>query len=235
MALKRKLTKAEFDALSKSLQELYSGDGDEYILDTDDTTDDTGALKRALERERVEKKKAKDKLKELEDAATAADEERQRKEGDIAKIEEGWKKKLDKRDAEHATRVEILEGGLRSLLVDSVAVAMAAKIATAPALLVPHIKARLKADIVEGKAVTVVLDEAGQASTLTLEQLEKFFTNNKEFAPIIIGSRASGAGSGGSRSGGGAPGSKSKKSDYTETERVELYRNDPAEFNRIFG
>lgn len=233
MKLKKKITKAEYDALSKVLQESYSGDGDEYILDTDDEGEDNGALKRALDREREAAKKAKAKAKELEDAATAAEEESQRKAGDIAKIEEGWKKKLDKQSADHTTALEAVNGALRSLLVDAKAAEMAAKISTAPALLIPHIKARLVADIVDGKPVTRVLDEDGNASKMTLEQLEKFFTNSKEYAPIIIGSKASGAGSGGHRSGSGAL--NKKAAEYSESERIELYRNDPAEFQRVFG
>ncbi|MFZ1074812.1 MAG: hypothetical protein WAN50_00330 [Minisyncoccia bacterium] len=232
MALKKKITKAEYDALSKAHQELYSGDGDEYVLDVEDM-EDNGALKRALDRERAEKKAAKDKLKAAEDAAQAAEEERQRKEGDIAKIEESWKKKLDKATNDGNTRVAQLESHLRSILVDAKAMELAAKISTSPALLVPHIKARLQADLSGDKPVTRVLDADGNVSDMTIEGLEKFFTNNKEFAPIIIGSKASGAGSGGHRSGGSTSGKKA--SEYSETERVELYRTDPAEFQRVFG
>jgi hypothetical protein len=235
MKLKKKITKAEYDALSKTLQELYSlGESeDEYILDTDDAGEDNGALKRALDRERQAAKDAKKKASELEAAQQLLEEDAARKAGDVAKIEDGWKKKLEKINTEHATALEQANAALRSLLVDAKATELAAKIATAPALLIPHIKARLKADIVDGKPVTVVLDENGAPSTMTLEQLEKFFTNSKDYAPIIIGSKASGAGSGGHRSGSGAL--NKKPSEYTETERTELYRADPAEFQRVFG
>lgn len=83
---------------------------------------------------------------------------------------------------------------------------IAAKISTAPAVILPHIKSRLSADLEGDKPRTVVLDENGQPSALTIEELSKEFIENKDFSSIIIASKASGSGATDKTKGsGGAP------------------------------
>lgn len=54
----------------------------------------------------------------------------------------------------------------------------------------PHIKSRLSVE--EGK--TRVVDAAGHPSAFTIDDLEKEFRSNQLFAPVIIGSKATGTG-----------------------------------------
>ena len=104
------------------------------------------------------------------------------------------------------------------MLVDNVAQSMASKISKAPELILPHIKARLKAEFNEGKAVTRVLDKDGNPSAFGIEDLQKEMVANPAFAPIIIGSKASNSGAENSHGGSGAPG----KLDYAKASPKEI-------------
>ena len=59
-------------------------------------------------------------------------------------------------------------------------------------LILPHIQRRLAAEIIDGKAVTRVLDEDGSSSATSLEELKQSLLTNPLFAPVVIGSRATG-------------------------------------------
>jgi hypothetical protein len=95
-------------------------------------------------------------------------------------------------------------------------------------LLLPHIARRLKVEIVDGTPITRVLDASGKPSAASVDELKKEFIDNKAFAPVIVGSRASGGGAAGAGGGGGA-GTKRFK-DLTEAERVALYRESPEKY-----
>lgn len=64
MALKKKLKKAEWEALAKDVQSAYKAEGDEYVLDLEGE-DDTAGLRSALQKERDNVKEYKKQLKEL--------------------------------------------------------------------------------------------------------------------------------------------------------------------------
>ena len=66
MALKKKLTKEEYDKLSDAFKAEYMTDGDGYKLDLSDD-EDTGPLKRALEREKANSATSKKRLAEVEE------------------------------------------------------------------------------------------------------------------------------------------------------------------------
>ena len=71
---------------------------------------------------------------------------------------------------------------------------MAAEISTSPSLLLPHIKARLQADLDGDAPATKVLDRDGKPSAMTVADLSKEFVDNKDFAAIIRATKASGGG-----------------------------------------
>ena len=146
-----------------------------------------------------EAKELRDKLDEI--TAGAA-----RKTGDIEALEKSWGEKLSKREAELLKEIEGRDGHLNKMLVDNVAQSLAAKLSISPAVIMPHIKSRLQAEFKDGAGATRVLDATGKPSAMTLEELETEFRNNKDFAPIIIGSKASGSGAGGAGSGGAPTG-----------------------------
>lgn len=193
MALKKKLTKAEYEKLSDALKSEYISDGDDYKLDLDGD-EDTGALKRAKDRETQLRRDAEKKAKELEEQLAAISDTDARKKGDIETLEKSWQKKEGETKAAYDARIAKLEGHIKTSLVDNVASQIAHKISSAPALILPHIKARLAADLEGDAPTTRVLDKDGKVSALSVEDLTKEFVANKDFSSIIIGSKASGGG-----------------------------------------
>ena len=208
MALKRKINKETFDKLSDEMKKEYKkgSSEDEYLLDTEGD-EDTGALKRAKDREAQARKDAEERAEKLQAELDELSGNDAKKKGDIATLEKSWQGKLDKQKGEYDAKVNKLTSHSQRMLVDNVALQIATKISKAPALLLPHIKSRLAADFDGDEPATRVLDAGGKVSALTLADLEKEFVSNKDFADIIIGSKASGgAGSPSqSRFGGGAP------------------------------
>lgn len=186
MALKLKLKKDAFDALPDAVKsEYYEKDG-EYHLDVDGL-EDTGALRRAKDHEVKTRKEAEAKLRDAEEQiqtlTTAASESK-------AKFD----KELSKQLGEKEGQLNKANAFIQATLVDSVASRLASEISTAPKLLVPHIKARLQADLSGDAPVTKVLGADGKVSELTVDQLRDEFVANKEFSAIIRGNRASGGG-----------------------------------------
>lgn len=193
MALKKKLTKAEYEKLSDALKSEYISDGDDYKLDLDGD-EDTGALKRAKDRETQLRRDAEKKAKELEEQLAAISDTDARKKGDIETLEKSWQKKEGETKAAYDARIAKLEGHIKTSLVDTVASQIAHKISSAPALILPHIKARLAADLEGDTPSTKVLDKDGKPSAFTVEDLTKELLANKDFSAIMIGSKASGGG-----------------------------------------
>lgn len=224
MALKAKLTKEQFDKLSKDLQAEYVEDGDGYRLDVEGA-EDTGALKRAKDRESQLRRDAEKEAKELREKLEGIEGDDARKKGDIATLEKSWQKKLDDQKAEYEGRVSKLTSHTTKSLVDNVAQSIASKISTAPALLLPHIRARLQADFEGDEPKTRVLDKDGKASAMTIDELSAEFVANKDFSAIITASKASGSAGKPSQNGGGAPkinGQSDKPADLSKMNPAEL-------------
>lgn len=238
MALKRKITKAEFDALPDVLKSEYKEHGDGYTLDTDDAAE----LSAALERQKKEAKAAKDRAdalqKEKDDAEAArlaAEEEAARKSGDVSAIEASWQAKLDAEKKKADERAKRLQDTVRQLLVTNVARAIADEISTVPDLLLPHIEKRLAVEYDGDDAKTRVLDATGKPSAATIEELAQEFVANDKYAAIIVASKASGGNAGQHRNDGnpGGKGQSKKIADMTEAERVaHLQAVGQVEFNR---
>lgn len=244
MALKRKITKAEFDALKADVKTEYAVDpanAESYLLDVDDSSGLAAALAAEREANRVAKaeiaatKKAADEAaaeaKRIADEAAA---EAAKKTGDITALETSWKGKEDAAKKKGEDDANVLRGQLKKLLVDNVASTMAHEISTAPVLLIPHIKSRLDTDVSGDEPVTRVLDAAGKPSALTIADLKKEFMDNKDFAAIIKGSKGSGSSSGNSQQNNGSADDDSKKlSEMSEKERTEMSRSKPDAFRAL--
>lgn len=196
MALKKKLTKAEFEKLNEAFKSEYIEDGEGYRLDVEGE-EDTGALKRAKDRESQLRKDAEEKLKLAQESLDKITGDDARKKGDIETLEKSWNTKKDLEISSLKTgyeeRINKLSTYTQKNLVENVAMQIASKISKSPALILPHIKARLQADLDGETPSTVILDASGKASALTIDQLSAEFVANKDFASIIIGSRASGS------------------------------------------
>lgn len=234
MALKSKLTKAEYDALPDALKEHYKASGDSYLLDSDDATELRAAKDREAEARRTEKERA-DRLQAEKDAAekdaTEAKLAKAKKDKDVEALELSYKNKEEAAVAIERANTQRRERQLEGILVDSKAMEIANKISISPTLILPHIRARLKAELDGEKAITRVLKD-GTVSAMTIEELEREFIDNPEFAAIIKGSKATGGGAGGGALGGGATDQKNFK-DLSEVERVELHRTNPAKFHEM--
>jgi len=235
MTIKTKVTKEEFDALPDALKEHYKELNGSYVLDSDDAEE----LRTAAAKAREERDAAKARLDELtaekeaaEKAKREAEEANARKKGDIEAIENSWKAKVEEAKTAGETRATRLETMLRELLVDNKAIALANEVSTAPDLILPHIKARLMAELDGDKPVTRVLDAEGKPTALTVEELSAELVANPKFAAIIKGSDANGGGAGGKHLCSGATGADFHK--LTQAERTALYNKvGPTEFRRI--
>ena len=209
MAIKYKLTAEEHAALPEVLRKEYKKDGDAFVVDLEGA-EDTSALKRAKQHEVEARKKAEDALRALQTELGTLTEERDNllkgavKKDDVDRLEASYKQKLTTKEKELSERISALTGNLSTLLVDNVAGSLATKLATSPALLLPHIKSRLKAVEENGAFITKVIDHEGKPSALTIQDLEKEILANKDFSPILIGSKGSGSGATGSSGAGGA-------------------------------
>lgn len=190
MALKIKLNKEEFDKLSDGIKAEYIADGEGYKLDVLGL-EDTGPLKRAHERVKAELADSKKALGEAEaQISTLSD---PKKAQDINTLTKSYDKKLQDQKEEYESKLNKSNGFIKNTLVDSKAESLASELAGKNAkILLPHIKARLAADLDNDEPVTRVLDAKGQVSAHTLDDLKKEFVANKDFSSIIVGSKASG-------------------------------------------
>ena len=193
MALKLNITKEEFDKLPKDIQTEYAADGDGYKLDVAGI-EDTGALRRAKDREAQQRREAEKALKEAQDELDRVNGDDARKNGDIATLEKSWQKKLDDANAESTKKIESYKSHIQETLVDSVAMQLASEISTAPAVILPHIKNRLQADFDGDKPATVILDATGTRSTMDIKALKDEFVANKDFSAIIKAGSGNGGG-----------------------------------------
>ena len=198
MALKRKIKKEEFDKLSADIKAEYVEKDGEYILDVDGDDnsggEDVGALRRAKDREVQSRKEAEKRAREAEAKLAELDDNDARKRGDIEALEKSWKDKHDATVADYDGKLKAKDAFISRSLVDNVASQIANEISTSPSLILPHIKARLTADLEGDEPATKVLGADGKPSAATVDDLKKEFVDNKDFASIIRASKASGGG-----------------------------------------
>lgn len=194
--------------------------------------EDVSGLKAKIDELLSEKKTEAEKRKQAEENARKTAEEAARKNGDVEALENSWREKLTKREQELLSERESLASQIKELTVGRAATDLAAELAvqgSAKALL-PHLQARLSMDIRDGKPTVVVLDANGKPSAATLEELKAEFVNDPAFAPLIVGSKASGSGASGAKPGGGAA---KKFDEYTGAELSAIRKSDPALYERL--
>lgn len=201
MALKHKLMQSGYDKLSDDLKKEYiAGEKDgEFILDVEGlpAPEDTGPLKRSLERAREDLKNAK---KERDDFKSKLDEA-----PDVEAIKQAHA-------AETAKLTKFVDNTLRS----SKAMEIANKISTAPKLLAPIIAARLQVDMAGDEPKAVILGKDGKPdAAMDFDKLSQELVANPDYKAIIVSSKATGGGAPKSSlnaSGGGAPAGDQDKS-----------------------
>jgi hypothetical protein len=189
MAMKKKITKTEFEKLAPHYQSEYNENDGNYILDVTGE-EDTGALKRAKDREKAARQAAEAKLNDLEGELDALKSDPKAR--DVKSLEASWKTKHESELALKDTQIAKLSDFAKATLADSVALSFAKEISTSPELLLPHIKARIVADLNGDKPVTKILDKEGKVSAFTLEDFKKEVLDTPAYAAILIGSKAKG-------------------------------------------
>lgn len=228
--MKFRLTKEQFEALTADAKKEYTADGEGYKLVLEDISDpeDNSALKRAKDREKQRADEAEAERKKLQDKLDGITNESARKAGDIDALESSWKKKADDAKAEGEATANSYKSKMEKLLVNDVATQIAVELTKSVKIMLPHIKARLKAEFDGEDAITRVLDADGKPSALSIDDLKKEFRANPDFADIIIGSKASGGGARGGNSGGASK----KLNEMNDAERIEFAKTDPEGFKR---
>lgn len=224
------------EGLSAEVAKEYIDQGDgTFRLDVSGL-EDTGALKRAKEHEKAQRKLAQTKATELEalvedlqDQITALGDPTKGS-ADAAKLQ-----KLEKQLKEAGDKLTTREGELMneiSRLTSSAAASLlVSELTDYPDLMLPAIKARLVTVMENGKSVVKVLDPDGDVGSMTVEELKAEFEQDKRFAPVLRGSQGSGSGAPGKTH--GTPPGKTKLSDYNGQERIKLQKENPAEFDRL--
>lgn len=216
-----KLELDKLDGLDDSVKSFYEEKDGKFRLKVDGVPDVSG-LKNKVDQLLTEKKEADRKAKEAAEAAEAERQAALAKSGDIDALRQSYEAKLTKREKELMDQLSGLQSQVHGLTVGQTAMSVAVELAMdgSSDVLLPHVKQRLSMEIVDGQAVTRVLDKAGKPSAMTIEELKTEFAANPAFAPIIKASKAAGGGaSGGNNSGGGAPKSKASLTG-AQSERV---------------
>jgi hypothetical protein len=212
MALKARIKKTAYDKLSDELKAEYKADGEEYVLDVEGA-EDTGALKRANDRLRQENKDLKTERDELADDNRKLE---SGKAGDVKKLTNAHEAKLKEVNEASAASLNKANGFITKSLKTGTAERIAAALnPKAPKIFVPHLEARITVDLTGDEPKIVILGADGkpgmiEGKPMTADQLQQEFVANKDFAGMIVGSKASGgAGAAGTGLRGGAPASGS--------------------------
>jgi hypothetical protein len=252
MALKLKITKAEWEGLEEGIQKLYEEKNGEYVLSVEGVEDTTG-LKNALQKERNEREKFAKQVKAWETlgktpeeisellAKLDADEAKKaEKAGEWEKVKaqllDSHKKELEKKDGVIAKMQQSLE----SYLVDANATAAIAELKGAPMLLLPHVKASVKVIENDGRYMVQVVDTAGtprvnsKGDPLTIKELVEEMKQSEIFGRAFESTGTSGSGASGGNTG-GSTGTKNpwKKETFNLTEQGRLFRENPKLAERL--
>lgn len=237
MALKIKISPSVYEALPADVKKEYKQSGSDYVLDLDGYEDPV-ELRNARDREKeaaatakrerdAEKRRADEaerKAKDLEDAGKSVDEAVKTKEKEM-------QAKYDKDIGERDTKLSGLTTAVTNSHREALAKTLANKISTSPNLLVPHLLNRIKVEIdpQSNQPKHTITDADGKDSAWTVDDLEKDVLKNKEFAPILRGTKATGGGGAPpGPGGGGAP--RQQSSHRPGTPQNDLTKMDASEF-----
>ena len=150
-------------------------------------------------------------------------------------LEKSWQTKYDTDVKAVQDKLAAKDKAVRAAARDAAADALANDISTVPTLLKRYVRDRLSVELVEDNPIVRVLDAAGKASALSLDDLKKEIVADKQFAAIIKASNASGGGAGsksdGNQGNGGAGSGAKLIAEMTLDERKALHAADPAAFN----
>jgi len=190
------------DNLDDSVKSLYEASGDKYRLKIEGLPkqEDVTGLKVKVQELLDEKKEEAKKRKAAEDAAEAARLETAKKSGDTESLEKSWSDKYAKRERELLAELEQYKGTVVKLTSGQTATKMASELAAVVngVSMAGHLEyviaPRLRTEYKDGNPTTIVLDKNGQPSAMTIDELKAEIKEDPSNAPLISGTKASGAG-----------------------------------------
>lgn len=193
MALKFRITKSQYEKLSEDFKAEYQADGDSHFKLDVSGIDDPAELRRAKERAEARAEELGETVTELETKVTTL-EASQTKEGrDAQNIDKRWKTKYDRDIASKDEEIATRDNFIRESLVETAATALAVEISTVPALMSKTIKERLTVDFSGDKPKVAILGADGKPDpALTMTKLREEIVANKDYAPILVGNKATG-------------------------------------------
>lgn len=240
MALKMTISPSQYEGLPADVKKEYKASGSDYKLDLDGYEDpaelrrardrekeEAAEAKRALAAEKAARTDAEKKARELEQAGKSVDDAVKAKETE-------WQTKFDKETGELKTKLDGLTNATISSHKASVADAIAAELSTVPKLLSNELQKRLEVEIDPNTNIPKlhILDGDGKRTSWTPEDLKKDVLKNKDYAPILRGTKASGGGGAPpATGGGGAP----RQITNPGATAPDLSKMDPAELVQMIS
>ena len=220
--------------IDESLQGLYEQTDTGYQLKVtgipEPEKEDLSGLKNKVDELLREKKAASQKAREAAEEAEAARLEAAKKGNDTEALDKSWQDKFNAREIELKKELEELSGTLVKLTSGQTATKIAAEIAVQGSadVLLPHLERRLRTEFRDGSPVTVVLDKDGKPSAMSVDELKAEFQNSAAFAPLIVGTKANGAGRTGGNESSGAGVNEVSRSDFdrmNQAQRANFAKN----------
>ncbi len=240
MALKLKVTKAEFDSLDEGIRGLYEEKDGGYMLAVDGIEDVSG-LKGALAKERADREKYAKQVKGWETLGKTPEEISEL----LVKLEEDEKKKLESKGeydklvaqinerhqktiSEKDKELEAMSRTLEKHLIDAAVISAISEEGGNAKLLLPHVKERVK--VVKGDdgdySVNVLLPDksaplvGNDGKPLSISAFVKSLKDDEVFQVAFKASGKSGSGAApGSGGGGGASQYKITRSEMRDVRK----------------
>lgn len=213
--------------LPESIQELYEKKDDGFELKVSglpvQDESNLSGLKKKVEELLTESKTAKKKARDAISAAEQAQMESAKKGNDTEALHKSWEEKFNSRETEMQDHIGKLTSTIVKLTSGQAASQIASEIAVQGSanVLLPHIERRLSTENRDGVPNIVVLDNEGQPSAMTVAELKKEFQNSASFAPLIVGTKANGAGRTGGKDSGGATSQQMSRVDFDGLSQFE--------------
>ena len=220
--------------IDESLQGLYEQTDTGYQLKVtgipEPEKEDLSGLKNKVDELLREKKAASQKAREAAEEADAARLEAAKKGNDTEALDKSWQEKFNAREVELKKELDELSGTLVKLTSGQTATKIAAEIAVQGSadVLLPHLERRLRTEFRDGSPVTVVLDKDGKPSAMSVDELKAEFQNSAAFAPLIVGTKANGAGRTGGNESSGAGVNEVSRSEFdrmNQAQRANFAKN----------
>tara|TARA_R110000803_G_scaffold61968_1_gene122083 strand:- start:511 stop:1227 length:717 start_codon:yes stop_codon:yes gene_type:complete len=220
--------------IDETLQGLYEQTDTGYQLKVtgipEPEKEDLSGLKNKVDELLREKKAASQKAREAAEEADAARLEAAKKGNDTEALDKSWQEKFNAREVELKKELDELSGTLVKLTSGQTATKIAAEIAVQGSadVLLPHLERRLRTEFRDGSPVTVVLDKDGKPSAMSVDELKAEFQNSAAFAPLIVGTKANGAGRTGGNESSGAGVNEVSRSEFdrmNQAQRANFAKN----------